>query len=136
MKNTRYAIAGPDIVFENFGGDLVVLNIATGRYFGFNAQAARVWEALVGGAAPVDIAALGVEAAALEGFVNTLVEHAIVVPSAEGTEAVPAHVATAIAADPGVPTVDVFEDLADLIVADPIHDTDEDQGWPRLARAA
>jgi hypothetical protein len=136
VTNTRYAVAGPDIVFENFGGDLVVLNIATGRYFGFNAQAAKVWEAMIAGAGPSDIVALGVDAAALEGFVNTLVEHAIVVPAAGGTEAVPAHVATAIAADPNAPTVDVFDDLADLIVADPIHDADEDQGWPRLARAA
>ena len=36
MMNNCYIVAGPDIVFEKFGGDLVVLDIATGRYFGFN----------------------------------------------------------------------------------------------------
>jgi hypothetical protein len=28
------------------------------------------------------------------------------------------------------PTVEVFDDLADLILADPIHDVEETAGWP------
>lgn len=136
MVNARYTIAGPDIVFENFGGDLVVLNISTGRYYGFNASAARVWEALVAGASPAAIAALGVDAAALEAFTTKLVDHALVVATASSAVDVPSDVGAAIVGDPGVPTVDVYEDLADLIVADPIHDADDDQGWPRLAKAA
>ena len=52
MMNNCYIVAGPDIVFEKFGGDLVVLDIATGRYFGFNPTAARIWEALMAGASP------------------------------------------------------------------------------------
>ena len=38
-----FRVAGPDIVFEEFDGELVVLNLASGRYFGFNAPAAAVW---------------------------------------------------------------------------------------------
>lgn len=136
MTDVRYGVASPDIVFENFGGDLVVLNVATGRYFGFNASAARIWEALMAGASPAGIEACGVDAAALETFVNTLVDHALIVSSDSAGEAVPDHVAAALTSDPAVPTVDVHEDLADLIVADPIHDADDEQGWPRLAKAA
>jgi hypothetical protein len=28
------------------------------------------------------------------------------------------------------PTVEIFDDLADLILADPIHDVEETAGWP------
>ncbi len=28
----------------------------------------------------------------------------------------------------------MYEDLADLIVADPIHDADDERGWPRLSK--
>ncbi len=136
MLENGYAIAGPDIVFENFNGDLVVLNIATGRYFGFNPTAARVWEALMSGARPESLVAAGVEPSALATFIEKLVQHELVKPSACGESPPSSQIRDALAIDCAAPTVDVYEDLADLIVADPIHDTAADQGWPRVSKAA
>lgn len=31
-----------------------------------------------------------------------------------------------------LPQLEIFEDLADLVWADPIHDVDEDTGWPQM----
>ena len=136
MMNVCYAVAGPDIVFENFGGDLVVLDIGTGRYFGFNPTAARVWEALMAGASPGSIAELGFDAAALGGFVEKLADYELIVPVTHSGGPVPDQLQGALAADLSAPTFEVYEDLADLIVADPIHDADDQQGWPRLSKAA
>jgi coenzyme PQQ synthesis protein D (PqqD) len=136
MMNTCYVVASSDIVFENFGGDLVVLDIATGRYFGFNSTAARVWEALMSGVSPGSIAALGFDAAALGGFVGQLAGYELIVPATHSGKPLPDQLHSALAADLSAPTVEMYEDLADLIVADPIHDADEQQGWPRMAKAA
>ena len=42
----------------------------------------------------------------------------------------PAATAAELAAAPGPFTVEMFEDLADLILTDPVHDVDHDAGWP------
>jgi hypothetical protein len=136
MMNNCYIVAGPEIVFEKFGGDLVVLDIATGRYFGFNPTAARVWEALMAGASPATIAELGFDAALLGKFVEKLVDYKLIVPATLSSRSVPDQLRDSLAADLSAPTFEVYEDLADLIVADPIHDADDQQGWPRLVKAA
>jgi hypothetical protein len=35
----------------------------------------------------------------------------------------------------GLPAVDVYDDLAELIYADPVHDVDEQAGWPKKRSA-
>ena len=136
MMNNCYTVAGPDIVFERFGGDLVVLDIATGRYFGFNPTAARIWEALMAGAIPSNIAELGFDAASLGGFVVKLLDYKLIMSATLSSSSVPDQLRDSLAADLSAPTFEVYEDLADLIMADPIHDVDEQQGWPRMAKAA
>jgi len=43
---TNFKVAGPDIVFEEFDDDFVVLNLFTGQYFGFNEAAQTLWQVL------------------------------------------------------------------------------------------
>ncbi|RVB09604.1 PqqD family protein, partial [Mesorhizobium sp. M7A.F.Ca.CA.004.05.1.1] len=44
-----YAIASKDIVFESFDGEAVVLDLTTGKYFGFSDSGSRLWDALSSG---------------------------------------------------------------------------------------
>lgn len=37
----------PDVLCRDIGGEAVILNLATGRYFGLNAVGARMWALLV-----------------------------------------------------------------------------------------
>jgi coenzyme PQQ synthesis protein D (PqqD) len=115
---------------------LVVLDIATGRYFGFNPTAARIWEALMTGASPSNIAELGFDAASLNGFVEKLVDFKLILSAGVSSGLLPDQLRDSLTADLSAPTVEVYEDLADLIVADPIHDVDDQHGWPRIAMAA
>lgn len=136
MFDSTYVIAGPDIVFEDFGGDLVVLNIATGQYFGFNATAAKLWQALMAGVRPTTLFAARVAPEAMRGFLERLTECGLVTPSDRAESPLADHLRSALMANPTPPTVDVYEDLADLIVADPIHDAETGEGWPRISKAA
>lgn len=135
MTETAYRVAGADIAFEAFDGELVVLNLATGEYFGFNPPAAAVWTALMAGVRPGPIVAVGIAGADLSAFIARLEELGLVVadpdaPPAELSQALRA----GIAADASAPTVERYDDLADLIAADPIHDVDHQAGWPHLPK--
>lgn len=120
--NVGYRLGGPDIVHEKFGGDLVVLNLASGQYFGLNPSAAALWEIIVEGRSVTEETAAG----ALE-FVEKLLELGLIASSSEvnPTPSAPLNL-------DGLPTIEVYDDLSDLIVADPIHDVDEEAGWPKL----
>ncbi|WP_417809480.1 PqqD family protein [Thioclava sp.] len=123
---TCYQLAGPDIVHESFGGDLVVLNLRSGQYFGLNPSAALLWSAIVDGQSITDDLAAGAAA-----FAQHLIELGLIVPATTAT----AKPAVPLSLD-SAPTIEVYDDLSDLIVADPIHDVDDEAGWPKMQKAS
>ena len=133
LPDSRYAISAPDVVSEDFNGQIVILNLSDGRYFSLGGVASSVWNTLLAGQTPQAIFEsirerrpdLSDEAVR---FVDRLFELKLIRPD-EGGEA---GIADAIfeAWDGDTPRIDVFDDLAELIFADPIHDVDEQAGWP------
>ena len=119
-----FKTSSEDIVFEEFDGDLVVLNLATGQYFGLNQSGAMAWRALMDGATAESLIVPGAEDAG-PAFVARLVELELVAEAGEAAETIVTELSDS-------PTVEVFDDLADLIMADPIHDVVPQEGWPRL----
>lgn len=131
-----YKVASGDIVHESFDGDAVVLDLASGRYFGFSDSGSCVWEALISHVAPASLVgrpcAAGVLGADdLHAFVTRLIEHGLLVPCEEAAAAAfaPA-LAARLAASTDALKVDMYDELADLVMVDPIHDVDEPAGWP------
>ena len=130
MNSDFFRISGPDVVFEDFDGDLVVLNLSTGQYFGFNPTAALLWQAVVAGSDAQTVASAWPRPGEVESFIERLVSLGLIIP-AEASESADGEDFTArFSGVPEAPEVNVFEDLADLILADPIHDTVEEAGWP------
>lgn len=122
---TRFHVAGPDVIDEEFDGEVVVLNMQTGQYFGLNESGAALWSAILAGADPAEIAGKsGTD------FAARLVELRLIISSNEAP--VPAELLTLS----DEPTIEVYDDLSDLILADPIHDVDENKGWPKLPDGA
>ena len=134
ITKQSYKVAGPDIVFEQFDGDLVVLNLGTGQYFGFNAAAAAVWTVLLAGIQPGQMVECGLELSSLGSFVERLMALELIVPDPQGSGTLTDAFRSLLTTDASPPTVETYDDLADLIVADPIHDVDQQTGWPRLAQ--
>lgn len=52
----RFKVAG-DIHVRTFDGELVILDLARGDYFGVNEVGARLWEGIAAGKTPREIAA-------------------------------------------------------------------------------
>lgn len=133
MLAASYNLPGPDVVFERFDGELVILDLSSGKYFGLNASAGVLWSALMTGVPAEQIVAAGAPADLVERFLVRLLEAGLVAaaPPAAGP-ALDAGLVEALAGLSGEPGLEVYEDLADLIMADPIHDVDADAGWPHL----
>ena len=135
---SQYAINGPDVVAEDFDGQIVILNLANGHYFALSGIASPVWSRLVAGHSPQSILASiettrpDLSAGALA-FIGRLIELNLVRPHT-GEAGGPLEPITD--SWPGEnPEIEVFNDLAELIFADPIHDVDERVGWPTPRQA-
>lgn len=120
-----YQIAGHHITSEQFADEAVVLNLHTGQYFGLNGPARAYWERIISGVSLRVSFASPDETTRAEAFVQTLIEYGLIVPTEAATASVSEQAVIA-----GEPVIDVYDDLADLILADPIHDVDASAGWP------
>jgi hypothetical protein len=131
-------VATPDCVADDFGGEIVVLNAVTGIYFSLTDLAAAVWrdlaaghpvESIIGGISSVD-GRIG-EAAA--NFIEDLERAGLMRPTSQHPveRAAPESVALVNNGETRL-TIQGFEDMKDLILADPIHDVDGQLGWPAL----
>ena len=136
-RSDVYAVASKDIVFESFDGEAVVLDLSNGKYFGFSDSGSAVWQALSSGVGTQAlIAAATIDAAGLEAFVAQLVEFGLLAPSDATPQPLPDDFPAVLAAAKEPLNVSVHDDLADLIIVDPIHEVEEPLGWPAVKQAS
>jgi len=135
-----YVVASRDIVSEEFDGEFVVLDLASGKYYSMDAAASALWRAIsagvslqalagaVEGGAPANTA---IPAQAIYDYAEQLVAYGCLAPSdVAGSAPVDPAIVDVLRASASLPKVAMFSDLADLIMADPIHDVEEAVGWP------
>ncbi len=135
MLDTVFELNRPDVVTEAFDGEFVVLDLSSGVYFAFQGSGNAIWQALEQGARPGDILAVldaseSEHRAAVAAFIEALIAAKLIRPAAVQTPT-PTPFAGVQVETP--PVLERFEDLAELILADPIHDADADRGWPLMA---
>ena len=133
-------VAKPDCVADDFDGEVVVLNLVSGVYFSLRDLAAAVWRdlaaghsvgALISGVGRFDERVAAATATLIDNFEQTgLMRRA----SPRPVEAEPESIALLRTGEARL-TIESFEDMKDLILSDPIHDADEQMGWPALRQA-
>jgi len=131
-----FEVSAPDVLAEDFGGEIVAINMVNGRYYSLRGLGYAIWMDLAAGPPAADIRDavtavdydLGVATAA---FIAKLAEEQLVRPRATAAASAAA-ISSAAAAQPGMPAplLESFDDMSDLIKADPIHEVDEEFGWP------
>jgi hypothetical protein len=131
---SRYRLASQDIVCEEFDGEMVILNLASGHYFGLNKSASVLLNCLLQGIPPEGLSSVEgtkISTEELFDFFRDLVTHELVAADDSRTPApLDATIREAVKRLVEKPSLEIHDDLADLIIADPIHDTDEAFGWP------
>jgi len=112
------------IAGESVDGETIVIDFLTGAYHTLEGRSAEVWALLhdVGHAAPDDEQVRVLEAMVEAGLVT-----AEAPPATEGTALNGEH------ADPAAFGITSYTDMAQLLLADPVHEVD-DRGWPILRK--
>ncbi len=119
-------------------GQYIVLNHVSGEYYAFDKASSAVLEALTSGCGREDVAKALAERFGegcgadekLSAFIDSLLAAEMLLPEgASGQDAAP--FAEKIEGE-SLPELgfERFTDVADLLMMDPIHEVDEDMGWP------
>jgi hypothetical protein len=133
-----YRVMTPEVIADVIDGEAVIMNLKTGRYFSSEGVGCECWEALAAGrSVEMLVAQLAASYAtdratiesAVDGFVQDLVAHELIAPSDAPPSPVPGRSSTPSGTSFHTPVLNVYSDMQDLLLLDPIHDVDA-AGWP------
>jgi hypothetical protein len=120
---------------EDFDGEIVAMNYDTGMYFNMKDTAAILWHDLAEGHSVEAVVALAVTnpefSRSIESFADQLVEAGLMRPanSVSAPSGPPRLTAVTIGSAP-LPVLEAFGDMQKLLLLDPVHEVDEEVGWP------
>lgn len=130
----------PNVIAEVLDDEVVMIDLLHGIYYNVKGSGAVAWRCVVAGANTDQICQVlagGAEvdpemATAVGAFVAQLVSEGLVTEVTDSTTEVEGVslpvVDPATTFDP--PVLERFDDMANVLLADPIHDVDPDKGWP------
>jgi Coenzyme PQQ synthesis protein D (PqqD) len=145
MPQRTWRVRSAQVMSEVLDGEAVIIDMVSGRYHGAPGVGATVWQAISVGCSMEGIlaamarlhTAVPQDAADQVGrFIDELVAAGLVVEE-NGEQASPSIAGTpAPATTPwSTPALESHDDLADLLLLDPVHEVTED-GWPHAAPPA
>lgn len=117
----------PSVISDDVGGETLAINLQTGSYYVIPPTGRDVWQAISGG---VPAASLldGLDDPRTEALVD-LVRQAVGAGLLRDAEQARPPVQVEWSAD-GL-QIEEHTDMADLLGLDPIHEADENVGWPK-----
>ncbi len=135
----------PNVVGEEFEGEVVAVNLESGTYFSLLGSAADIWRLLSRAPATADEVVAGLNQSLDCSGIDVAADVQQCLAELSGLDLITTEPDTA----PGVgveavaidlterrpyqpPRVEAFNDLQDILLLDPIHDVDE-AGWPMAA---
>jgi len=133
-----YRVMRPEVVADVIDGEAVIMNLKTGQYFNSEGTGSECWEALASGLSVSQIVDQFVAkyasdratiASAVEEFVQDLVAHNLIIAGDTPPPAVIPQTSGSPRASFHAPVLNVYSDMQDLLLLDPIHDVDA-AGWP------
>ena len=142
----RYDINQPAVASEVINGEAIMMHHPSGDYFSANGIGAVVWQ-WIGETRSHDQIVRALEAnfpqssdrirGAVDAFLADLLSHELirVIPSGDSpAPGSPTHQAADLAGEFAPPVLNVYSDMRDVLLLDPIHEVEEVSGWPMPKR--
>lgn len=143
------SINSSDVVSETIDGEVVIVNLQKGDYYSLLETATDIWNRIEQGTSKEDLIKdllQYYDAPAQE--INEAVDRFLSILQTENLIAVekaakPNYVAPTITKLPNPldkkkfawPAIEKFTDMEDLLLLDPIHEADQEKGWPNAKDA-
>jgi len=135
----RFRVNEPNVVFEAFDEEIVLVNLETGNYYSVRGTGPEIWLALARGCTAAEVTSdlqshytgdSGLISEAVSAFADALMAAELLVHAPERAEAASGHSEAIGASTPfEAPILESYSDMQDLLMLDPIHDVDA-AGWP------
>jgi hypothetical protein len=141
-QSTVLQIAEPECAAQDFDGEIVALNLSNGIYCSFRDLGAVLWRDLASGHSVEILAALSAQALggteAVRAFADRVTAEGLMrqAPAGAPPQGQPQIVAALAAGVTPALTFEVYEDMKNLLLYDPVHEVDEVKGWPALPKDA
>ena len=137
MHNMNYQLNDAKMFADVTDGIAIIINSLTGIYYGMNGLGTEMFDALLKGASEADILAAFKALpgapddceARLQAFIDTLLGFEVIVPASTVSSAPVTLVEKDAVFDKFTPTCNEYNDVQELLFADPIHEVKEDEGW-------
>jgi hypothetical protein len=146
----RYEPAGSDIVSEEIDGEVIIVNLRNGNYYSLSQSATVIWAGIQERATlerlqhrlqrrySGETGSMGRDLAeliqALEAEQLITLRAASEAPRAEGPPPDAGAAGEREAYRP--PLFERFTDMGDLLLLDPVHDAEDERGWPHAKENA
>lgn len=134
-----YYISNKNISGEIIDDELIIIDLVRGVYFSCKGGALPLWKAIVAGHDAIAVARILAShstdsaslTAAAEAWLNNLVNAGVLLEQSQTTDGeVSAYIESLENLTFTPPTLEIHEDLQDILLFDPVHDFDE-LGWPK-----
>ncbi len=117
MSAKTYAINSKTAISETLENETIVINIETGSYYSMNQDGTALWAAIGNGKA------IPLGNSTISAFVATLLSEGLIRETEQAGDLADEAVFQA-------PAVEIYTDMQEMILTDPIHDVDA-MGWPK-----
>lgn len=143
MKSGHYKIDRTKILFEQFEDETVLINTETGFYYSLSSEGSEILRLLDEGRStdvlPSVLFAAADQFASISSqiwdFVANLADEGIIVPHSAGHNNSPELLVDmpryTNPAQFKAPVLQRFDDVRELLLIDPVHQVDQEYGWPR-----
>lgn len=137
----HFRVNEPDVTYESFDTEVLAINLRNGNYYSLRESAVPIWQLAVRGLSVGEIgAALAQSAsgdaaevtAAVRVFLAELEAEALLVAQSAPAAHVNGKPPVTLPATFAKPVLDRYTDMQQLLLMDPIHETDV-TGWPAKA---
>jgi len=134
-QQTVLEIAAPHCVAQEFEGEVIALNLASGTYYSLRDLGAVLWRDLAAGHSVESLSALAVGALggiqAVIDFAAAMEVQGLLRPASSPVVPVgEPRLGAALAMGISGVIFEAFEDMQSLFLLDPVHEVDETRGWP------
>ncbi len=130
VPENTYQINAPDVIFDVFDEEAVVMNLGTGFYYSLSKSATEIWNFFVTPNAlnESSLAILSLH----RDFIDFLIDQNLILPVHVETKSIDEMVFTN-----GPVNITKFEDMQDLLLLDPVHDIAlSNDVWPNKNNAS
>jgi hypothetical protein len=137
MDPVQLVVNSTHVVHETIDDETILIHLGTGVYYSLDASGSAVWRLAAAGVPAADIAdaltaahpeAAGV-ADGVRALVSRLAEEELLIPG--HPDELPAGVEVeSIAGSFAAPVLQRYTDMQEFMLVDPLHEVDEQAGWP------